>query len=63
MLSLVAVCSACSDKPQAVPEPRLVTSCAWPSASTNSDVGYSGEVRPRYETNLGFRVAGKIVAP
>ncbi len=30
--------------------------------STNNDVGYSGEVRPRYETNLSFRLAGKIVA-
>jgi multidrug efflux system membrane fusion protein len=30
--------------------------------STSNDVGYSGEVRPRYETNLSFRVPGKIVA-
>ena len=62
MLLLVAVCAGCSDKPQAVPEPRLVNVVRVTIGSTNSDVGYSGEVRPRYETNLSFRLAGKIVA-
>lgn len=62
VLSLMAVCTGCSDKPQAVPEPRLVNVVRVTIGSNNSDVGYSGEVRPRYETNLGFRVAGKIVA-
>jgi multidrug efflux system membrane fusion protein len=62
VLSLVAVCAGCSDKPQAVPEPRLVNVVRVTIGSTNSDVGYSGEVRPRYETNLSFRLAGKIVA-
>jgi membrane fusion protein, multidrug efflux system len=62
MLSLIAVCAGCGDKPQAVPEPRLVNVVRVAFGGTNSDVGYSGEVRPRYETNLGFRVAGKIVA-
>ena len=62
VLWLVAVCAGCSDKPQAVPEPRLVNIVHVTIGSTNSDVGYSGEVRPRYETNLSFRLAGKIVA-
>ena len=62
VLLLVAVCTGCGEKPQAVPEPRLVNVLRVAIGSTNSDVGYSGEVRPRYETNLGFRVAGKIVA-
>jgi multidrug efflux system membrane fusion protein len=62
LLSLVAVCTGCSDKPQATLEPRLVNVVRVTIGSTSSDVGYSGEVRPRYETNLSFRLAGKIVA-
>lgn len=61
-LSLVAFFAGCSDKPQAVPEPRLVNVVRVTIGSTSSDVGYSGEVRARYESNLGFRVPGKIVA-
>ena len=61
-LSLVAFFAGCSDKPQAVAESRLVNAVRVAIGSTNSDVGYSGEVRARYETNLGFRVPGKIVA-
>src|SRR5258706_5367403 len=62
VLSLVAVCTGCSDKPQEVAEPRLVNVVRVTIGTTNSDVGYSGEVRPRYETNVSFRLAGKIVA-
>ena len=62
VLSLMAACAGCGDKPQVVPEPRLVNVVRVAIGSTNSDVGYSGEVRARYETNLGFRVPGKIVA-
>ena len=61
-LLLATVCAGCSEKPQATPEARLVNVVRVIIGSNNSDVGYSGEVRPRYETNLGFRVAGKIVA-
>ena len=61
-LLLVVVCAGCGDKPQAVPEPRLVNVVRATISSTNSDVGYSGEVRPRYETNRSFRLAGKVVA-
>jgi len=62
VLSLLAVCAGCSEKPQAVPELRLVNVVRVAIGSTNNDVGYSGEVRARYETNLSFRLAGKIVA-
>ena len=61
-LLLAAACSACGDKSQAPPQPRLVNVVRVSSASGSSEVAYSGEVRPRYETNLSFRVAGKIVA-
>jgi RND family efflux transporter MFP subunit len=59
LLSMVG--AGCSDKPQPAPEARLVNVVRVTIGSTNSDVGYSGEVRPRYETNLSFRLAGKIV--
>ncbi len=60
--SLLALCGGCSEKPQVTPEPRLVNVVSVTIGSANADVGYSGEVRARYETNLSFRVAGKIVA-
>lgn len=60
---LLAVAAAgCSEKPQPAPEPRLVNVVRVTVGSSNNDVAYSGEVRARYETNLSFRVAGKIVA-
>lgn len=56
-----ALLSACG-KPPAEPEPvrsvKLLT--VAPSASTFG-FEFAGEVRPRVESRLGFRVAGKIV--
>ncbi|WP_332814616.1 efflux RND transporter periplasmic adaptor subunit [Ramlibacter sp.] len=60
-LLLAAVLAACS-KPQPAPEPvrsvkvLTVGATAWSSAHE-----FAGEVRPRVESRLGFRVAGKIV--
>ncbi|HEX4985109.1 MAG TPA: efflux RND transporter periplasmic adaptor subunit [Burkholderiales bacterium] len=61
--TLVLLAAAgCSEKPQPAPEPRLVAAIRVAPGSSNGDIGYSGEVRARYESNLGFRVPGKIVA-
>lgn len=60
-LSLAIACGGCSDKPQAAAQPRLVDVVRVSVGSTDSNIAYSGEVRPRYETNLSFRVAGKVV--
>ena len=62
LLALAAACAGCSEKPPATPEPRLVNVVRASLGSASSDVGYSGEVRARYETDLSFRVPGKIVA-
>src|SRR5256885_833335 len=62
MLSFVALCAGCSEKQQVVSEPRLVNAIRVSLNSTTNDVAYSGEIRPRYESNLSFRVPGKIVA-
>ena len=61
-LTLVTVFSGCGEKPQPTPEPRLVNVVRVALGSAATDVAYSGEIRPRYETNLSFRVPGKIVA-
>jgi multidrug efflux system membrane fusion protein len=61
-LSLAAICAGCGEQPKPPPEARLVNVVRVSLASTGGDFAYSGEIRPRYETSLGFRVSGKIVA-
>lgn len=53
--------TACGKEQEPPPEPRLVSVVPVSFAVADGDVAYSGEVRARYETNLGFRVPGKIV--
>lgn len=57
---LIASLAACSDGPageQTPPRPALVT---HPQAAPQAAFTFSGEVRARYEPDLGFRIAGKI---
>lgn len=61
-LGLMAVLAACGKEEAKAPEPRLVNVVRVSPGSGSSEIAYSGDVRARYETNLGFRVAGKIVA-
>jgi multidrug efflux system membrane fusion protein len=53
----LAGCSAAEPPAQTAPRPALVVQPT--SAGTLAQV-YSGEVRARYEPQLGFRIAGKI---
>ena len=62
MAALVAMGAACDKKQENAPQPRLVNVVRVSMDKTEGDVAYSGDVRARYETNLSFRVAGKIVA-
>ena len=62
LLALSAAGGGCSEQSPPTPEPRLVNVVRASFGSTSNDVGYSGEVRARYETDLSFRVPGKIVA-
>lgn len=59
--ALIAI-AACDKKQESAPQPRLVNVVRVSVDAADGDVAYSGEVRARYETNLSFRVAGKIVA-
>ncbi|KQP22652.1 efflux RND transporter periplasmic adaptor subunit [Pseudorhodoferax sp. Leaf267] len=57
----VALLVGCS-KPEPAPEPvRAVKLVTVGTSAYGTDLAFAGEVRPRIETRLGFRVAGKIV--
>ena len=62
LLAAAVVLAACGEKP-AVQEPvrPVITQRVVPGAAASRDV-YSGEMRARYETELGFRVGGKLVS-
>jgi RND family efflux transporter MFP subunit len=62
LCSAALILSACS---QPAPPPALPTLVKTVTVGGESNAGvreYSGEVRARYETLLGFRLGGKIVA-
>ncbi len=62
ILAAMLVVAACS-KPQVAEEPvrPVVTQRVMPGGVANRDI-YSGELRACYETDVGFRVGGKIVS-
>ena len=61
-LLAVAVVSGCSKPPQQVELTRPVHAVAVSVTNDEQEVTYTGDVRARWETALGFRVPGKIVA-
>ena len=62
LAAAVAAIAGCS-KPTVTEEPvrPVLTQRVAPGAGISRDV-YSGEIRARYETDVGFRVGGKIVS-
>lgn len=62
VLGAAGLLSACQ-KPAPAPEPlRSVKVMTVGQASASYDLAFSGEVRARVESNLGFRVGGKLVS-
>ena len=62
LLLLAATLAACSKPEVAAEAPRpVMTQTIVPGAAGPRDV-YSGEIRARYEADVGFRVGGKLVA-
>jgi multidrug efflux system membrane fusion protein len=57
-----AVVAGCAREPVPAEDVRPVTVIEVAPAEAGFQMRYTGDVRPRYETALGFRVAGKIVA-
>ena len=56
--------AACTEAPPPPAAPKLVRTLkvgVGDTALDGADRSYSGEVRARIETTLGFRVAGKLV--
>jgi len=58
-LMLLAACEQAAPPPEPIRPVRITTASPQVYESRS---GYTGEVRARYETNLAFRVGGKIVA-
>lgn len=61
---LAALSGACSEVPPPAAAPKLVRTLIVGGGDTAIEAtqrSYSGEVRARVETTLGFRVAGKII--
>ena len=61
---LTLLLAACSETPPPPALPRLIRTVTVAAADATPNGGlraYSGEVRARIETTLGFRIAGKIV--
>jgi len=62
LIAAVLLTAACGEAPPPKPEAlRLVRTLKVEPAERTRTVEFPGEVRPRYETRLGFRVPGKIV--
>lgn len=53
--------AACSQEAPPADAPRPVKTYVVGSAGTEAEARYSGEVRARHETTLGFRIGGKLV--
>jgi membrane fusion protein, multidrug efflux system len=60
--ALVMLLAACNGKHEASPEIRLVRTTVVGTGQYGDNLTYTGEVRARHESDLGFRVAGKLIA-
>ena len=62
LVILLSLLAACSEAPPPAAPPKLVRTLVVGDAATDgTQRSYSGEVRGRIETTLGFRIGGKIV--
>jgi len=62
LATLGALLTACGSKEEAPPDIRPVRSTVVNSGQLGDQVTYTGEIRSRYESDLGFRLSGKIVS-
>ncbi len=62
IVPLLALVGGCNKPPQPLDATRPVHAVAVSLTSDEQEVTYTGDVRARWETALGFRVPGKIVA-
>lgn len=60
-LTLLALLSACHHEAEEVASPRPVWVMTVGTAAPAPDSLYTGEVKSRYESTIGFRINGKII--
>lgn len=61
VLAAAALVAACAQKEPPPPAPRPVVLAQVSSAGAAASV-FAGEVKPRHEVDLGFRIGGKVIA-
>ena len=61
LLGLPLILGACSEVASKEPEVRTVRTVVANPTPVADDRRAVGEVRPRYESELGFRVSGKVI--
>jgi RND family efflux transporter MFP subunit len=62
LIALVVTVSACREDKAKAPEIRPVRTVVVDPQPIEDDRTSVGEVRPRYESDLGFRIAGKLIS-
>jgi RND family efflux transporter MFP subunit len=62
VFSMALLLAACSEKPPVVEDIRPVRAMQISSAGAENMVELAGDIQPRYESRLGFRVGGKVIA-
>jgi multidrug efflux system membrane fusion protein len=62
VFAMLLAMSACKKPPPPAPEVRQVQTITVSLSADDQESSYTGDVRPRWESALGFRVPGKIVA-
>jgi membrane fusion protein, multidrug efflux system len=62
VIAMALLLVACSEKPPVVEDIRPVRAIKISPAGAENVVELAGEIQPRYESRLGFRVGGKVIA-
>lgn len=61
VIAMALLLVACSEKPPVVEDIRPVRAIQIAPAGAENVVELAGEIQPRYESRLGFRVGGKVI--
>lgn len=62
VIAMAMLLAACSEKPTVVEDIRPVRAIQIAAAGAETVLELAGEIQPRYESRLGFRVSGKVIA-
>src|SRR5882724_12011233 len=62
LIALLALLAACHDKQETAADIRPVRTAVVGNGVYGDNITYTGEVRARHESDLGFQVAGKLIA-